>query len=373
MKSLKFKPVTALPLLLLIATPLFSLAFPGKDFTKSINKEFEITRDGLVGVTNKYGDVDIRTWDASRVKFEVTIRVDARSQDAADEVFKRISVTFSDHASSVKAVTEIESASSWKKWFGWGSSDDFEIDYVVYVPASVNLELDNRYGDIYVGDKSGRTHIILKYGDMRLGQLSGRGNISMAYADGSVQAIGDVELDLAYSDLSVAKAGRVTMDAKYSDVALDNAGDITATTAYVDVKGGHVGRVVNSGKYDDFVFEKVIALDVNSKYTSYTIDELSEYAKFEMGYGSLSISHVLPKFTSIDIRSSYTDVTLGVDAAAAFILEAATRYCDIRHHGIEVTYDVEKSSEHTLKGFRGSSAGTSRITADMSYGELVIR
>jgi hypothetical protein len=358
---------------LVLLVPILACASPGKEFTKSINKEFEITRDGTVGVTNKYGDVDVRTWDGARVKFEVTIKVEARSQETANEVFNRITVSFDNHPSVVRALTEIESTSSWKKWFGWGSSDDFEIDYVVYVPASVALELDNKYGDVYVADKSGRTQINLKYGDMRLGQLTGKGAISLGYADGSIGSIGDVRLDLAYSDLKIGKAGNINLESQYSDVALETARDIKSATSFTDIKAGEVGHVANTGKYDDMVFEKAASVDVSSKYSSYDIGSLREYAKFEMSYGSANVRNVLQGFKAIDISATYTDVTINVDGTAHFLVDVYSKYCGIKHSGIEVSQNVERGSEHTIKGFRGSSSASSKITASMNYGELIIR
>jgi hypothetical protein len=360
-------------MLIALLIPLLACAAPGKEFTKSINKEFDITRDGITSILNKYGDVDVRTWDASRVKFEVTIKVEAKSQETANEVFNRISVSFDNHPSVVRAVTEIESTSNWKKWFGWGSGDDFEIDYVVYVPSSVALELDNKYGDIYVADKSGRTQINLKYGDMRLGKITGNGVISMGYSDGVIQSIGNLQLNMGYSDLNIGTAANITLDAHYSDIALESAGNITSTTAYVDLKGGRVGRVTNSGKYDDLVFEKVTSIEMSSKYSSCRIGELHEYGTFEMSYGSAVLQDVKAGFKSIDISTSYTDVSINIDASAQFLVDVTSKYCGVRHHGLQLSYDVERGSEHTLKGYRGSASATAKITASMTYGDLSIR
>ena len=66
-----------------------------QEFTKTIKKEFDITRDGTTNIKNKYGKVDIKTWDKNRVKIDVRIVVNARSEKSAQEVFDRIDIGFS--------------------------------------------------------------------------------------------------------------------------------------------------------------------------------------------------------------------------------------------------------------------------------------
>ena len=39
-----------------------------KEFTKTIKKEFDIDADGKVSIVNKYGEVNINTWDQNKVK-----------------------------------------------------------------------------------------------------------------------------------------------------------------------------------------------------------------------------------------------------------------------------------------------------------------
>ena len=370
MSGFKFKHA----LVLIAFLPLGMTAGPGKEFTKTVVKEFDITRDGTVGVANKYGSIDVRTWDASRVKIEVTIKADARNQETANEVFNRISVTFDNSPSVVRAKTEIESTAGWKSWFNWGSDDDrFEINYVVHLPATVVLELENKYGDIYVADMQNRAMVTLKYGDMKLGNIAGNANITMGYADGTIQSTKDLTLNLSYSDLFMGKAGNVSFTGKYSDLSGETFGDVNATTGYVDVKVKKIGRLTNTGKYDDFVIDDLASLSVTSKYSSFNVANLREYGRLEMSYGSVNIDHVYPGFSSIEINSSYTDVAIDVDDSATFTLDATTRYCGVKHSGMEIYYDIDKSAERVVKGYRGSRDASSRIIAVMNYGGLSVR
>lgn len=370
MKMSRYSTICAV---LLSGFPGFLVAAPGKDFTKSIVKEFDIASDGIVGVDNKYGSVDVRPWEEARVKIEVTITVDARSQEKANDVFDRISVKFDNSMSAVRAETDIESVSVWKNFFNWGSSDQFKIDYVVYTPATVELELTNRYGDIYVGDMQGRCTVDLKYGDMRLGTLSGNTNISLSYGDGVVKSVQDVSIDMSYSNLKLSTAGNIIMTGRYSDVEFGTVGDLESNTGYVDVKAEQVKRLTNTGKYDDFIIQDLLSLDVDTKYSSFSIGNLHDFADLESSYGSVEFKHVAAGFSAIDVATSYTDVTIDVDNAAQFVFDVTGKYCDVRHYEVEVTKDIESGMSHTLKGYHGSQNATARVTASLTYGGFTLR
>ena len=129
MKTLKFRVLSVV--LSLVAGAVF--AAPAQDFEKKIVDQFAIASDGEVEIINRYGKVELETWDENEVKIEVTIIVEAKSQGKADEVFERIKVNFSNTSSLVRASTDIASGSKWDKWFG-SSSNKFEINYHVWVP-----------------------------------------------------------------------------------------------------------------------------------------------------------------------------------------------------------------------------------------------
>lgn len=362
-------------LLIGLTLPVSLSASAAKEYTRVIEKEYPITRDGTVGITNRYGNVDIRTWDAQRVKIEVTIKVDARSEDAANGVFDRISVTFENTASMVKALTEITSnPSTWKSWFSWGSSSDkFEIHYVVHAPATVALELDNKYGDIFTADMKNRSNINLKYGKAVLGSFDGNLTFNLGYGKGSMRNARDMVLNLSYSDLQVGNVANVQLNAKYSNIQLTEAADVVAVTAYANVQAQKIGSLVHTGKYDDVSVTDLRYTQSNSKYTNYKIGTLHESAVMNVGYGSVKISNVRPSFRQIELNTSYVDVSIDVDDSAAFVLEANTKYCGINHTGVEMYHYIERSSERNAKGFRGSRDAAARIVANMSYGKLNIQ
>ena len=87
---------------------------PTQEFTRNINREFGTTAEGMTALYNKYGTVNVKTWQNNSVKIDISIVVNAGSQREADKIFDRIKVNFANAAGYVKAETMIEQSNG-----GW--------------------------------------------------------------------------------------------------------------------------------------------------------------------------------------------------------------------------------------------------------------
>ncbi|MFZ4634496.1 MAG: hypothetical protein ACOYNO_09855, partial [Saprospiraceae bacterium] len=80
---------------------------PDQEFTRTINRDFGTTANGMAALYNQYGKLNIKTWSENRVKIDITIVVNASDQRSADRIFDRIKVNFTNTAGYVKAETMI--------------------------------------------------------------------------------------------------------------------------------------------------------------------------------------------------------------------------------------------------------------------------
>ena len=348
-----------------------AIAGPAGDFEKKIEQEYPITADGLVEITSKYGNVDVETWSDLKVKIVVTIKVDARNQEKADEVFDRININFSNTASLVRASTEINTTKNWSRWFG-NNSDKFEISYHVFLPASVNVDLGNKYGAIYMAAISGNADISLKYGKLRLDGVGGDLDLYMGYSKGSVTSAGDLDLELSYSNLKCGDLGDVRITSKYSKFEAGAVGTVHSTSSYDGYEIKKATSVSNVGKYDDMSFGEVDEISMTTKYSHLDVRRLNDRADLHFKYGGIKLYGVSAGFSRIEIEGDYTGVTLEVHPDAKFSMEATSKYCGIKHSGLEVYYDVQSNNESRVKGFRGSKEGGGKIVATLKYGNFKI-
>lgn len=357
--------------LLIMILPLHMLAGnDGDQAVKKINKEFNIQSNGRVELFNKYGNMDIAIGESNKVNIDITITATAGNEKKAEDALGRVSVEFEEGSNRIRATTILESNTGWTSWFNIGNVD-IDVHYQVSVPADVFLQLENKYGDIYVETTNRDIDIDLSYGGIRLGDINAKLNLDMAYSEGSISQIADGNFELAYSDLEMEDAKDVTMDLKYTDITTGSFQKLRLVSAYSDFHSISVGQIDYSGKYDDLVIEQVNNINATSGFTDINIQELGGEASFEMRYGELKLDNIGRNFSKINITTSYTGVELDFRSDASFTIDVEANYCDIEHSDLKVTENVEKATSRVFKGSRGS--GNGRVIARMNYGELRIQ
>lgn len=346
------------------------------EFTKTIKKEFNMSATGDVSLMNKYGNVDVNTWDKGMVKINVTIIVNARSEDQANKTFERINIDFSNSSDYVKAETIIEtqSKSGWSLWGNNGkNSSDFKIHYDVFMPRSANLSLANKYGNATVAKLGGNAKIQVKYGDFRLDGVGKNCEVSLGYGNGSIDHAGNTRLNIKYSKLRLKEAGDVDVESKYSKVYIDGASNINSSSKYDTYQFGAINEFSNSGKYDNIEIESVTTVSASAKYSDYKIAELKNQGTFDLRYGGVTIKKLHQGFSKLRLNGKYTGFKVELDNNTNFQLDAVAEHASIRYpEGMEVTHEKEKGSYHEVKGYRGSKNG-GMIKAQIDYGSLKIR
>ena len=185
--------------LFLICLSTTSFALGKKDYKKTIDKEFDITKNGSVELDNKFGQLDVRTWDKNKVKINVTVTVRASSEKESEPVFDRISIHFSNGKDFVTAKTDIASNSnnSWFSWGSWNNSSDFSIDYEVYLPKTIALDLENRHGPTIIAAMDGDAKVEIAHGELTAKGFAGELDLDMAHAKGKIGFVKQLKADLA--------------------------------------------------------------------------------------------------------------------------------------------------------------------------------
>lgn len=355
--------------LLVSAAPLSAAA----DYTKTIKKEFDITNDGTTSITNKYGKVDIKTWDRNRVKIDVTIIVRASSESRAQEVFDRIAIDFSNSSNYVKAVTEIEPQKT--SFWSWSTAtkSDYSINYEVFLPPGNSLELDHKYGDAYVSALKGKGNITIKYGNLKAEGFERDANLYLGYSNGALEKTAALTADVSYGKLICNEAGDASLITKYSKIIMEQAGSIRCESKYDSYELGNIRSFKNVGKYDNIRIGKVNEIGINARYTELSLKELTQKMELEMQYGGASIEKLSRNFSSVYINGSYTGFKIGIERGSNFQFDAETNYAGIGYPSdMNVTYEYEKGSDHTVRGYIGANNASAIIKARLNYGGLKV-
>lgn len=344
-----------------------------QDYTKTIKREFPISVDGTVNLINKYGRVDVKTWDKGRAKIEVNIVVKAGNEAQAQAVFNRIHIDFANNDSFVKAETTIEPNKT--GWFNFGDSgnSEFQINYLVHMPASASLDLTNRYGDATVAPLLGKAKVDVKYGNFKLDGIGAGLNVNLDYGNGTVARANDANVNVSYSTLNLNEVRNVVLTSKYSKFTVDNGASLTADSRYDEFTLTNLGKLSCTAKYGNLVVGKAEVIAIDGQYTDLKVDRLKTTGDFDLQYGGLRINNVSKGFTKINLVGKHSDFKIGVEDGANYTLDASANFAGIAYPDrLVVTYEQEKGTSHQVKGHTGQGARSS-IQAELNYGGLKVK
>lgn len=344
-----------------------------KEYTKTIKKEFDIAADGHVSITNKYGQVNINTWDKNQVKIEVTITVHARSQEVADNVFERMNVDFSNGGDYVRAETEIGSKSKGWNWWGSSNNDDYSIDYEVYMPQSNDLELHNKYGNSHISTINGKLTAGIKYGNIRMEEVGGELDLTLGYGNGTVVKSGHTGITLKYGKIRIKETEDLDIQSKHSKVFIDRARDVKSISKYDTYELGVINNFKNQGKYDNIEITSAKSIRALSKYTDFDVENIEQSADFDLEYGSATIA-MAKNFSDVQVLGRYTEYRIHVEDGTGYKLDATSKYAGIRYpNEMKIIYEKEKGSHHEVEGYIGDENTGRIIKARLDYGGLKVR
>ncbi|AEE51389.1 hypothetical protein [Haliscomenobacter hydrossis] len=363
------KPLLVMSVFTMIACSLCSFTMAG-EFTKTIKREFDISANGTTYLSNKYGKIEVKTWDKNRVKIAVTIVVKEGSEEDAQKVFNAISVNFSNGADYVKAETAIEQIR--RSWIWDDGKADYKINYEVYVPTTINLQVDQRYGDVYLASVSGKTKLTVKYGNFKTESVGDGSNFELAYGNGSIDHAENAYVGLSYSKLTINEANDLSMNSAYSGLNASKLNSLTTTAKYDNYTLGTIKSLKATGMYSKFSATNAGAVNISGQYNSVAMSEISKSLDLDLNYGSCNVSFS-KGLTNATIKANYTDVTMKVlPDLCCYQLDAAANYAGVRYpQAMNVTYEVQKPTSHVVKGHVGKSDAPI-IKASVNYGGIKV-
>lgn len=331
-----------------------------EEFSKNLHKEYNADANTLLIIQNKFGDVDINNWDKNKVTIDVKITVDHKNEEKAKELIDYINVEFSQSGNTIKAITEIDDKFS--KWNTFSFSDDhkeFSIDFKINIPKNIKLNLENKYGNVFINEIEGHSKISVKYGNLKVNKIT-RENVKplsevyLAYSDGTIDECKWLNLTLKYSKLEIEECKALIAVTKYSRL-------------YVD-KGS---SIVCESKYDEYRIGKITNFVTTSAYTDFDINEIYKKLEFDNRYGSLNIDYVPANFEKINIENEYGDIDISIDPNASYNIKGYAKYADIDYPNQGRVSRIKESSSLHIEGLVGTDNNTkSFVEIETKYGSV---
>lgn len=338
------------------------------EHTKFVVKTFAAPKDCSVQITNKYGDVQIVPWNKDSVKFEISVKVVNKKDDDAVKKINNIDFNFTSTPYYVIAKTVFldyknsiiddigDMASSLIS-----SGNYVNITWVVSLPSANALTIDNKYGNVYTTDHGNSFQLTLSNGDFKANKLTGDSKINISFGNASVNEISKGKIEASYADnFEIKKVGKLDIIGRSSKFTFG-----TAESLELD------------SKRDKFNIDTLNYISGTTDFSYITVASLKSQLSLNTSFGELKVQDLSGEFKSMNLVSSYTDVTLTVPSSISASLDATYKKTQINYPatltGIQKEVVNEDSGIYKLKGFTGSDIATTKsIVINAGSGSLTI-
>ncbi|WP_417875729.1 hypothetical protein [Winogradskyella sediminis] len=328
---------------------------------KTIKKSFNVNADATFNITNRYGNIDIVTWDKNQIDIQVTIKVEGSNESKVNEKLAELDVAFQAAPHKVSAITAIEGNSYETSWWNKkiGNKVKMEVNYVVKMPITNSVKLFNDYGYINLDKLKGNAFIKCDYGKVTTKELLGNSNyIKMDYTKNSYfEYINNGTIEADYSEFTVAKAKDLNLEADYTTSVIEIAENVVYECDYGSLKIDNINNVDGSGDY--------LALRLGTIFKT---------AIIKADYGSIKIDRVTSNTKKLDIDTEFVGITVGIDNNYNFDF-----YIDIDFGSLKATEDfhfTEKNTDNFGKkyiGYHGTPNSNNSVNISSEYGSITFK
>ncbi|MBT8266164.1 MAG: hypothetical protein KJP20_06445 [Bacteroidia bacterium] len=323
---------------------------------KKISKEFKVNANANLKVDNSYGDIDITTWNENRIVIDVIITTNGNDEEKVQKKLNEIDVEFSASSSEVSARTRFNKGKS-KSWWNWGNNNvNMKIEYIIKMPMTNSVDLDNDYGSINLDKLEGRAVINCDYGKITTKELMADNNyINFDYTNNSYfEYIKSGKIDADYSGYTVGKTNDLDINADYTKSNIEIAEDVTYNC-----------------DYGSLTIDKANNVSGDGDYLSVRLGDIYKNVRVEADYGSLKINNMTANAGNITVNSDYMKITIGYDPAYSFDYAIDLQYASLRgDDDFENTKKNIKSSSKYYSGHYGSKNSGNLIKINSDYGSV---
>lgn len=327
--------------------------------SKTISKSYSVNKNVTVYLKNKYGNLNVTTWNENRVEIDVKITVKGNKLSNVQDKLNAITVDFESSPNLIEARTRIEKTKSNWSWFGNNNNLNYKVNYTVKMPVTGNADFHNKYGDISLDELEGKSTIDCDYGHIEIGDLHNKTNF--------------IELDYcSNSNINYMKSGNINAD--YSKISVDKANKLKVNADYTSVKIDEVKNINFNADYGSVVINKADNVTGNSDYSGMRIGTLTKNLTISTDYGGLRVKNLAKGFEKVTIDGSYAGIKIATPSNNNFEFVMDLSYASFRYPKdlVDMRKSIKKTSKKHYEGSFGNG-GSSIINVKSNYGSISLK
>ena len=174
-------------ILLSAVLALFAQLASAATLKQTVDKTFDVRPGASVELTNLNGRVTIKSWDQPRVKVVALKTVEA-DRDLLQKTMNDLRVEMQPRDGGLVITTHYPKEHDGGSIFAWLLGDDIEaqVTYELTVPRTMNVDVENTNGGIYLSDVSGKHQLDTTNGKISVTRCAG--SLDASTTNGGIEA-----------------------------------------------------------------------------------------------------------------------------------------------------------------------------------------
>ncbi len=308
---------------------------------KVIVKNYSSSGNDKLCIENVYGQIAINTWDKNEITVEITVKSSAKTETKSQEIIDGISISDTKAGNSIylKTLTKHNVINSGKQ--------SISIDYKVNMPASTQLNLLNKFGNIILPSLKSAVQATVNYGNLRAGKLTGD----------------DKRLLVTFGSADIDELDNAFLESKYSKLNIDKIGKAEVLNSFGKTVIMEANNLRINQRYGDLDLRKVNVLNAQVEFSNLDIDVIGKSAELNLKYsGNADLGLITSSVELLKINASFSTVYMKFDETTSLDFNAHLKFGDIKVNNMYMK-DYVKSADQSsntadYKGKIGKGGGS---------------
>ncbi|APQ18917.1 hypothetical protein A9200_05260 [Maribacter hydrothermalis] len=251
--------------------------------SKETTKTYPFNNTGELHLENKYGNINIYGWTKEEVSITINITVTDKKKEDANDLLKRINpaIRRSDKFISVNYEISEKNSGFFSNLFEKANPFDFDrsniqIDYIVYLPKKVELEIVNKFGDVFIEDWVGILKADVQHGDMWMNDNLNKADINIKYGKLRAKNINYANLDISNGGLDMDHANTIRLNSNGSNIDVLQAESLELYSNKDELEINEIGTLYGNLKFSKLRIHQLKKdVDLNLKISDILIESIT--------------------------------------------------------------------------------------------------
>jgi hypothetical protein len=249
-------------------------------------------------ISNRHGLVQYTGWDKDTLAVRISIWVEAPNEGIAAEVHDQINISQNPAGKTLSYSTFFS-----QDFF---SNYNFGVDYHIFGPQNLELEILNRFGNIMVEEYAGIVTITGEYGHLKIAKFR--------------KAISGAVIQITNGDLAIGDLINAEIIHKNGQFELGSVADLSLTTDFSSASIHSIENLKLSATTSKLNIEQAGSVDIKTKHSDIVISNIQQKGFIESAQGSVTIKSIDASVKELTISGDHCPIEVNINNKLPFNL-----------------------------------------------------